>query len=268
MTFAEYAAIDAINASAIVAGRVSMRHMHAEMMHERKTDSPAMAWGRKVHAAVLEPDRFFASLAIWDGAVKRGKEWDAFKAANPDPDAIVTRSELSDLESMKRAIWDHAIASDMLRGVETEQVIQWEDDVYGAGKARMDAVKPGMVIDYKTTRNIEPAAFYRTAYNLAYHVRMGWYAHGIEIATGTRPRVYLVVQESDRPFDCWACEIPASILKAGEKEAFEIAVRYSIARNDGGRYWGVSNEMEEYQLPAWAMGGEDATPNMEGVNNE
>jgi len=252
MTFAEYQAIDAINASAIVAGRVSMRHMHAEMKGERKADSPAMAWGRKVHAAVLEPDRFFGSVAIWEGAVKRGKDWDAFRADHPDGDLVTTRSELADLESMKRAIWTHPVAARLLDGCATEATVQWEAH-YGAGKGRLDAQKPGCIIDYKTTRNIEPRAFYRAAFGLGYHIRMGWYVHGWEIAKGDRPDVFLIVQESDAPWDCWVCQIPKPILRAGENEAKEIAVRYAVAR-ESGRFKGVSDECLEYELPAWAGG--------------
>jgi len=252
MTFGDYQSIDAINASAICAGRVSMLHMHAEMMGDRRTDSPAMAWGRKVHAAVLEPDRFFRSVAIWDGAVKRGREWDAFRAENPDGDLIVTREELADLEAMKRVIWQHPAAAPLLRDCETEQSIEWEAH-YGRGKARMDAVGDARIIDYKTTRNIDPKAFYRAAFSLGYHIRMGWYVHGHEIVTSKRPSVFLIVQESSAPFDCWVCMIPAPILRAGQNEAVEIAVKYSVARANG-KYKGVSESVLDYELPAWAGG--------------
>lgn len=262
MDMKEYQQIDAINATSICAGRKSMLHMHHVMTGADDRDTPAMAWGRKVHAAILEPDRFFDGLAIWDGAVKRGKAWDAFKA-DADTDLIVTRDEMASLQMMQRIVWSKPDAAKLLGDCETEQSYTWEAH-YGKGKCRADATAEGIVVDYKTTAQIEPDAFFRTAFNLGYHIKMGWYAHGIEKATGTRPKVYLIVQEASAPWDCWVCQMPSKIVKDGEKEAVEIAVKYAVAAHEK-RFRGVADGVIEYMLPAWATGGEEALPNMEGI---
>jgi hypothetical protein len=189
-------------------------------------------------------------VAIWEGAVKRGKAWDEFLDDCLDIDLILTRDEMAKLQAMQRVVWANPDAAGLLTNAETEQSFAWEAH-YGAGKCRADAVQAGVVTDYKTTARIEPDAFFRVAYNLGYHLKMGWYAHGIEKATGARPEVWIIVQESDAPFDCWACKMPPGVVKDGEKAAVDIAVRYSVAAHEG-RFKGVADGVIDYRLPEWA----------------
>ena len=269
MTFDEYKTLPGINASAICAGRKSMLHMHHYMTGGDDKDTPAMRWGRIVHAAILEPERFLDTVSLWEGKVRRGREWDACKDAAPDTELIVTPDEMEKLRAMQRNVWAMPEAADMLKTCETEQVVQWEGK-YGKAKGRVDAIRPGLVMDYKTTANIEPSAFFRTAFNLAYHAKMGWYAHGIEIATGRRPTVRLIVQEASAPFDCWVCEMPDSIVRDGEEEAVEIARAFHVAVHLD-HFPGVSEAdkgIVQYELPGWATPGNEAIPEMEGMSDE
>ena len=173
MTEAEYRALPAINASAIYAGMTSMLAMRYVMTGGAKADTAAMAWGRKVHAAILTPDEFFSDLAIWEGGRKYGKTWDAFESENPNHDLIVTRDELVDLTAMSRAVWSCKAAAALLTGAQTEKVLTWTDGKCGACKARVDALQAATLTDLKTTKTIIPAAFWKTAERMAYHVKMG-----------------------------------------------------------------------------------------------
>ena len=263
-----YRALPAINASAISAGMTSIKAMHYVMTGGGKADTPAMAWGRKVHAAILTPDAFFGDVAIWEGAVKRGKVWDAFEAEHPNPDLIVTHDQLVDLTALSRAVWCCKDAAALLAGALTEKVLTWTDPKCGACKARVDAVQPASLTnpnatltDLKTTKNIRPAAFWKTAEGLAYHVKMGWYARAVEQVTGTRPRVSLIVLKSCEEMDCWVADMSPGIIEQGEEEAVEIAHRYRVNESLGTFPGVVPEGTIQYERAAW-VGGADGETDM------
>ena len=77
MTFAEYADIDAVNWSPLSAMRDSPLH-YAHRLRTPRTDTPALAMGRAIHTAVLEPDAFPLGYVVRpdgiDRRTKAGKE--------------------------------------------------------------------------------------------------------------------------------------------------------------------------------------------------
>lgn len=268
MNEAEYRALPAINATAIAAGRISMKHMRHVMTGGSKKETPAMAWGRKVHAAILEPGRFFAGCAIWEGAKKSGGKWDAFKAEHKDGDLIVTPAEHVKLAAMSKAVWRTSEAAECLDGALMEQVGVWADDKLGSCKMRVDAwhKQRGILTDLKTTGQIDPQSFWRTAHNMGYQTKMGWYARGVQNAFGGAwPKVRLIVLEQDAPFDCWVCQIPESIVREGEEQAVETARLYR-ACEAAGTFPGAVDGMIDYELPGWLQNAN--TVDMEGIDND
>jgi hypothetical protein len=213
--------------------------------------------------AVLQPRMWQASRAVWDGGRKSGGQWEAFKSIVPDPDLIVTSAEFAELQAMSDSVWANSDAAWLLNGVTTERPIYWHDPRCGASKARIDADKPGFLIDYKTARNIDTASFFRSCHNLHYVMRMGWYARAIEATTGKRPDVFLIVQESAAPWDCYPVHIPASMIRDGEAEAVDIAVHYRCCEQSG-VFPGVVSGVAEYEPPAWAVCSGDEVDNTTG----
>lgn len=48
----------------------------------KKMDSPALRIGNAVHTRILEPDKFDDEYAIYKGKIRRGAQWEQFKAEN------------------------------------------------------------------------------------------------------------------------------------------------------------------------------------------
>jgi hypothetical protein len=193
-----------------------------------------------------------ANRLVWELGNKAGKAWESFASNALDADLIVTTEQDNDLRSMSDAVWAHSECAWLLDGVTTERPIYWYDWRCGACKARVDADKPGILLDYKTTGKIDTASFFRSVYNLHYVLRMGWYCRGIEATTGKRPEVYLIVQESAAPWDCYPVHISAAMIKDGEAEAVETAVLYRCCEASGS-FPGVAGGLVEYEPPAWTM---------------
>lgn len=261
MTEKEYRATVAINASAITEGMKSMLHMRHVMYGGKSEDKRCFVKGRRMHIAVLEPERFESELTVWNGKQRRGKDWEACLDAAPEPDLIVTPDELAELNAISNVLWSRRDVSRLLDGCRFEQPVFWHDKRYGDGKCRADALNDTYVIDYKSCRDL--SGFVRNAYKLLYHVRMGWYAHGIEAAMGVWPSVYLIAQESAPPYDCGLVHIPDSIVRDGAAEAIEVARRWAV-HDRFKTYPGVMPEMVEFELPAWATNA-NAEVDMEGA---
>jgi hypothetical protein len=189
MTEQEYGALPGITASAIKAGRTSMRHMRHAMTRARgEAGSPAMRWGTLAHMAILEPQRFLYGAAVWSGARRAGREWDAWQDANAGK-THVTQDELDQLQAMQQAIRRNKDAARLIADCDAfERPIQWDGgDGIGPCKARIDGCGGGymgatgacggLLIEYKTCREIgkDGSKFVRAAEGMGYSHQLAWY---------------------------------------------------------------------------------------------
>ena len=236
----------AIRATAIKQGRISMAHMRLSMTVERE-DTPALRWGRLVHMAVLEPERI-DTLRVWVGA-RRGKEYAAFA------EEVAGLEYLRDGEKPQLdAIADSAMKAmaSLPPLVHTEVYHEWTAPLYGLACCRVDAILDGgAMLEVKTCRKLSKRAFIKQAYELGYHLQLGWYDHGMAIAGYTGGRWALAL-ESNPPYCTALYRVPDYILKAGYEEAAEIAAAYRACEVHGIFPGPYDYEVMDYELPEWA----------------
>ena len=258
LTYAKYAALPGLRASEIVEGRTSMLHMAYAVGGGEKPETPALRWGRLLHAAILEPLVLMRDAAVYDGH-KRGKAWDEFKADNSHAE-IVTAGEVEQLQAVSDAVRANRDARRLIDGSEHELTATWHDPAYGCGKARLDGLGAVGVVELKSTARIDPFSFSRTAHRLGYHVKMGWYVHGLRKVQGAVPPVWVVSFEQSAPYDVAVYRVSHAVLQAGEDEAVEIATRYHTHALCNS-FPGVANgDVLDFELPAWATDGGDWSP--------
>jgi hypothetical protein len=256
VTFSDYQAIPAINATAIKAGQISMRHMRHKMTGHDDDCTTSMRWGRLVHSALLEPDAFFKRVSVWE-CTRRGKAWDAFEAEH-DPEFILTKTEDKDefanLFALSQSAHADKDAHRILSGSRHEQAIQWTGKEYGAAKARLDGWHDtDGVVEVKTCRQIQ--SFPRQFAGLNYDIQTGWYTLGAEsCGMGKDVPCVVIVIESAPPWDVAVYRVPAMALAIGRKKAVETAAQYRACEKKGA-FPGVSDGMTELKLPEW-YGGE------------
>ncbi len=90
--------------------------------------------GTYYHTAILEPHLLAKECAIYTGKVRRGKEWEAFKAKHPNK-AILTEKDHALAENLIQATNDSPVAMDLLEGGRAElslgvEFIVKEDKIY------------------------------------------------------------------------------------------------------------------------------------------
>jgi hypothetical protein len=249
MTFDEYKAIQAINATSIRAGARSMLAMRAKMTAQPDKDNDTLRWGRLVHAAI-ESESIIDRLEVWSGKRRDGAAWDLFENSLSIRDYFNGEKERANLIECMAAIRNNPHAAPLLeRRWTAEQVVTWSDPDCGRCKARLDALSrkdaPPAVLEVKTTRNIDERAFGKQFSDLGYHLQLGWYWRAARVALGIEdgcdlPTVTTLVIESQSPWDCAVIEVPSDVIRHGYETARQIAAEYRRCEAAGvfpGRYW-------------------------------
>lgn len=244
-SFAMYQARAGINASAIKRGRLSPKHMRHALTCKEPPVTPAMIWGKLVHEAVLIGMDGFAA---YDGEVKRGKEYDAFVAANDGKECILA-SDLAELHNMRESVLSNRRARDIIEATDHEVTCLWPSQ-WGSAKARFDAISPRYLADLKSTSNIVPRDFESQAYGLGYHIQMAWYFAGAR-ECGLTPEVYIIAVESEAPYDTVVYGCDEEWMERGMKEAAAALDAFELAQKSGD-FQGIAEDVRIIALPTWA----------------
>jgi hypothetical protein len=255
MTAEEYFAADGLSATAIKAGRESMRMMHYTI-HNSKPETPAMRRGKLIHEAVLEPERI-ESWCIFEGKDWRPAGAKAFRAAHTG-ETCVLESELTEIDAIKQSVWSNRHAARLIGSVRYEVPLFWDDRIYGKAKAKLDGLGTGLLLDLKTTTGaLDDRAIERQAWNMGYHIQLGWY-HEAAIRNGhdiPPDEVYIIWVKQSADLDCRVVRVDEKLLLDGKREAIEIARAYRV-HEDLGSFPGVSGDIETLHAPAWTQSGE------------
>jgi hypothetical protein len=185
-------------------------------------DTAAMRLGRAVHLLLLGG---LAQLKIFDGASRRSKAWEAFKELHPiarDGEGgfeVLLASELETAEAMAASVRRHPHAMQLLKG-QHELKLEW----VRAGRkcsARLDVAGEDFVTDVKSSVNVSPAKFKKTARDLGYYSQLAWYMEGANkvLAPRTFARAFIVAVESTPPFVVQPYEVTARGLDFGTRTA-------------------------------------------------
>lgn len=204
MTEREYRQAEGLSKSALWEIRKSPAHYLYGLTHERE-DTQALKIGRAIHAAILTPKAYKAEWAILpdgiDRRTKTGKEqYDSF-IQQAEGREIISTQEAEMIKGIASAIRKHKAAANLLRGTKREKPIFWMDEQGIKCKCRVDAMRPGIMIDLKTTTDASSEAFVREALRYGYDVQAAHYMAGYQARHGgTTPSWYFIAIEKTEPF--------------------------------------------------------------------
>ena len=249
-------------------GRSPAHFRHA--LDAEDKDTPARAFGRLAHLAILEPERVTDSVAVWTGGRRAGKEWEVFKG-EAGAKEIVTDADLTRAAAIAEAVRADPIAGQYVTGGRAEVTALWTHEtppVEGSGlpgfafdcKARLDYVaeKVGALVDVKTCRDARPDAFGRDVWNLQYHVQAAWYADGFAAATGQLLPFVFVAVETEPPHVVQVYRVPDWILDEGRSTYRALLGLLDRCKRE--RHWpGYATGELELMLPRWAVQAPDET---------
>lgn len=226
--------------------QMSSSPLHACYAH-LKADSEgslALRLGSGAHALVFGTPE----VVVWEGKVRRGKEWDAFESENSDK-IVLNRSEFAGAQSMANAIKSNEVARRVLFApdVVREQRIDWTWSGR-AWRSTPDARAFRVLAELKTTRCADPKWFWRDADRMHYTAQLAIYRHAIEQTEGVKPRdVYLFAVESSPPYAVVPYQLSERSLEHGWRKAQEWHARW-LECEEKGEWPGYTTGVEELDV--------------------
>lgn len=215
LSFREYQQIDAIGKSDLLAWAAGNLGTGDTV----EGDAPARInpdianEGTAFHTAMLEPHLFKQHTAVApdtiDRRTKDGKEqWAAFcEQAREDGKTPITARQKAMIAEMSRCVVEHPKLN-KLRKMDSrrEVVVVWECQGVML-KARIDQVTDKAIWDWKSTSQVEEAAFAESCLRYAYHVQHAMYQDGWHAVAGQMlPFVFVPVTKRP-PWLCWTHQI-------------------------------------------------------------
>lgn len=180
-----------------------------------RDDSASLRKGGATHSYLLGDE---GSVVVYEDGARnpRHKKYQDFLSANEDK-LILSPSEFTDVDGMRRAIMRHPRAVQLLDGIREER-IEWSI----AGRAcagtpdvvhlRPDGTK--VLVELKTSVSAAPDLFRWQAKKMAYHAQLAWYAQGLELSMAYKPgpvvEQYIVAVESSPPY-------PVTVIRVTDK---------------------------------------------------
>jgi exodeoxyribonuclease VIII len=258
MTWREYFALEAVNWTSLKVIADSPKHYKYALDHPRE-DTAALAIGRYVHAAVLQPETIADDFAIWTEGDRRGNKWKDFAEQNAGR-TIFKQSEIDEMIPLIEAM-RAVVAPFLTPTAQVEQVIEWTDPKTGIRcKARPDIYDPASraLVDLKTTRSIDIRRFGHDVCRFGYHGQFAHYNAGITHALGWEPVQHLLIGiEKEPPHDVGVFPLDADTRRVGVELVESLLDRLAECRASNawpGRHpdpvtLGPAN------LPPWLYGG-------------
>ena len=250
MPIAEYHARPEISSSILSKMARSPLHARAYIDGERKGPTAAMLVGTAVHTAVLEPRRFSAEYAVFQGdrRTKEGKaRYDEIKESGA---TIISAADNEIITSMTTAISQHPMAEMLLSDGIHEASVFWTDKHTGLNcRARPDSWSRNreLIVDLKTCEDASPSGFARSVANYRYHLQAAHYSAG----TGCTRFIFLAI-EKQPPFAIAAYELDADAFRAGMELRSRLLAMYASCQEFC--IWpGYSDDIMSLSLPKWAM---------------
>ena len=252
-SWAEYLATNGLNPSRIIPGLKSMKHLKSADDPRDEKPQRNMLVGSMTHALVLESEQFDSRFAVYDRGGNRGsRKYGEFCAEHPGKE-VAKPDEILQATATALAVLADPIARDLINSTQHEVTVLCEQFATQC-KGRIDALGNGLLVDLKTTTNVDAAAFGRVAASLNYAGKMACYQRFVAEVTGEMCAVKVIAVETKPPYDVVTFSIPQGVLDSAWEEIEEKVIsklRGAIERDE----WpGVANGQEqELYVPNWAM---------------
>lgn len=258
LSFPDYRALKAINKSGLDKIEKSPAHyQHSLVTPDEPTD--AMIFGQAAHLAVFEPEQlyrnFFARPEGIDGRTKEGKaRLEELGKANVGK-TMLKADEWAALEGMMRSVRENALVSQLISGGKAEQSAIAHDAEHGVlCKARPDYLgRDGVMLDLKTTENVDFFSFQRSVRTFRYHVQAAWYLDVVNAALGREEfkRFVLIAIEKKAPFGIIAYELDPEAIRVGRMQARANLKTYAECLKSN-NWPGYPEQLLSMTLPEWA----------------
>lgn len=259
LPFSKYLEADGLSASALK--RIIQSPLHYK--EPPPFDKSSAVIGRAAHTATLEVAQFLREYALYEGKVRRGKDFDKFAEAN-EGKTILNHREYDDAIRMSESVRRHPVANDLLSGGSAELSVFWtEPRSRRACRSRLDYVSPKGIVDLKTAQDVSPYRFGIAAARFHYAVQLAFYQDAYFCATGECLPVFLVAVEKRSPHDVCVFEVPNDVLMRG-REQYQTAIETLELCESSGIWPGAYPDAVSLSVPSFEPIEDEAVLTMNG----
>lgn len=259
MTEKAYNDAPGVRRSALFNMSKSPAHYKWALDHPQK-DTSALQFGRAVHCAVLEPDKFETEYLVAptaSKATKAGREiWAAF-AQDAEGKEVLSQADYEKCIGIRDSIMKHPVAAELLDGPH-ESSYFWTDDLTGLKcKIRTDAEKQIgeslIIVDVKTCQDASTETFMRDMIKHGYDLQVGMYTEGVEKCKGISPLFMFIAVEKAPPYSVNVLAVDQYVMLRGKDLFREYLGKVAECEKTG--YWyhynGPENDVNDLGLPGY-----------------
>lgn len=215
----------ALGSTSIRMANRSLKEFYGNYMGAAEKETRDMVLGRRIHMAILEPDRFkscYKVEPVFEGRTQKGElttsanckevkekkeQW--YSDIGPET-VVVTQADLDIITGIATSIADYPEAMELIKDAKPEVTGYYRDPDSGLKmKIRPDLLMVGnilLVTDLKSTINSETIKFGNTVFgeDKRYDIQLFQYSEGCRILTGKDvPQTHIIAVEKKRPaFEC------------------------------------------------------------------
>ena len=258
--FADYAARPAVNASSLKRLAVSPLAYRWYVEHPDDGDTMSRRDLRANHCIVLEgADAFSRQYSLFEGATRRGKDYDAHCASHPGTEPLL-RSGWDAAHAIAAAVRAHPVAGPLMaRPHRSELTVTWTDEATGlACKGRIDCLTsrdgpsgPLLLFDMKGVGEMDARAIGRQGERLGWPLQLAHYRAGVRAVTGREVEVAILATQTKPPYDVAMLDFDAADLDAADIERRAL-LDLLVSCRASGEWPGRYPEAVAYQWPDWA----------------
>lgn len=226
--------------------RSPLHYRHAALY--RGESRLAQRMGTAGHAAAFGTP----PIAVFPGKVRRGKEWDAFEAANAGA-VICNAREAAQARAMAAALRADPVVAPVLFGPDMryEVEVRWEIMLGGRRRqcgGRIDALGDVVLVDLKCLRDGSPNKCQHTIRWSDYHTQAVWYADGCERAgLGFREPMIAVV-ENTAPYPCVLYQLGPRAIDYGRSRYLGWLEKLAVAESNNA-WHGYAQQPAPFEVP-------------------
>ena len=187
-----------------------------EYKTNKKEPTPAMRFGTLVHRAILEPEKYSSTVAIFEGQ-RRGNAWKDFQAENAGKD-IVTATEAMTIRQLAYRVEEHPYAGSMLKQCQKFEVPFKMEQCDVPHRGIIDGLGSWFMLDLKTTQDVSHHALQRTIWQQKYYMQAAIYQRAATLMGLDLEAYFIVAVESNPPHHVQVVELEPHYVARGHIE--------------------------------------------------
>jgi hypothetical protein len=210
-----------------------------------KLSGAALDFGTYLHTMILEPETLDDVVAVYQGKVRRGREYDKFCADN-EGKIIMVKSNEEFANQLANNIRKHPAAAELFEGGQAEQTLCVELDGVKV-KVRCDYLKDKQIIDLKTTGNgVSYDEMVNTCLKFDYDLSAALYCDAFTQITGEE-HGFTFCFTSKQTSECAVVKASKQFLENGRKK-YKTAIKQLKKARETGIYFNPK-EVKEIYIP-------------------